>query len=78
MAVNAMIDPGFKTREVYRFCLANRWKAFKGDDAEYFLHLNKKANPLKTVRRIWMRTLIDPHFGSNLQGKTRPISSLSI
>jgi phage terminase large subunit GpA-like protein len=70
---NAMIDSGFKAREVYRFCLANGWKAFKGDDAEYFLHLNKKCSPPKTVRRIWIRNLVDPHFGSNLQGKTRPI-----
>jgi phage terminase large subunit GpA-like protein len=72
-AVNAMIDSGFKAREVYRFCLANGWKSFKGDDAEYFLHLNKKVNPPKTIRRIWTRTLVDPHFGTNMQGRTRPV-----
>src|SRR5439155_2347588 len=33
---NAMLDSGFKASEVYRFCLATGWKAFKGDDTEYF------------------------------------------
>jgi phage terminase large subunit GpA-like protein len=70
-ASNAMIDSGFKAREVYRFCLATGWKAFKGDDAEYFLHTNKKTG--KAVRRLWIRNFVDPHFGSNLQGRLKPI-----
>jgi len=70
-ASNAIVDSGFKAREVYRFCLATGWKAFKGDDAEYFLHTNKKTG--KAVRRLWIRNFVDPHFGSNLQGRLKPI-----
>src|SRR5437667_7441316 len=59
---NAMLDSGFKASEVYRFCLATGWKAFKGDDAEYFLHKNPATS--KSVRRIWQRTFVDPFFGA--------------
>ncbi len=43
-----MIDSGFKASEGYRFCLATGWKAFKGDDAEYFLH---KVDPFFGTRQ---------------------------
>jgi hypothetical protein len=70
---NAIIDSGYKAREVYRFCLKYGWKAFKGDDAEFFMHTVRKGNVTKTVRHIWKRNLVDPHYGTNLQGRTRPI-----
>lgn len=68
---NCMKDSGFKAREVYRFCLATGWKAFKGDDAEYFLHVDKKTK--RAYRRVYRLTWADPHFGTNLQGKVKPI-----
>lgn len=83
--VNAMIDSGYRAGEVYRFVAStgkwvsgkwNGWKAFKGDSAEYFLHLSvDPQNPTakKTVRRIWRKTLQDPMFGTAAQGKCPPI-----
>ncbi|MDE2100951.1 MAG: phage terminase large subunit family protein [Patescibacteria group bacterium] len=62
--VNAVIDSGFKASEVYKFCMGSRWKAFKGDDAEYFLFRN--ASLQKTLRRIWERTFVDPYMGTAL------------
>jgi hypothetical protein len=56
---------------VYRFCLAAGWKAFKGDDAEYFLRSDPRTR--RPYRQIWTRNWADPHFGTNLAGKTRPI-----
>ncbi len=74
---NSIIDSGYKAREVYRFCLKYGWKAFKGDDADYFLHtVNVRSGSQvvkKQIRRIWTRTMVDPNYGTNLQGRTRPI-----
>ena len=71
---NALIDSGFKAREVYRFCLSHGWKAFKGDDAEWFMHSVKKSGePTKQVRRIYTRSLVDPHYGTAMQGRSRMI-----
>jgi hypothetical protein len=64
---NAMIDSGFKASEVYKFCMAARWKAFKGDDSEYFLFRNVKLQ--KTLRRIWERSFVDPYMGTALAKK---------
>jgi phage terminase large subunit GpA-like protein len=65
------MDSGFRASEVYRFCLAAGWKAFKGDDAEYFLYSDPRTK--KIIRRIWTRNLVDPHFGSKMAGRVRPI-----
>jgi hypothetical protein len=47
------------------------WKAFKGDDADFFLRTDPRTK--KTYRQIWTRNLVDPHFGTNMAGRTRPI-----
>ena len=60
--VNCMIDSGHKASEVYKFCMASQWKAFKGDDSEYFLFRSVKLK--KTLRRIWERTFVDPYMGT--------------
>lgn len=71
---NAMIDSGFKASEVYRFCASNGWKAFKGDDPPFFLvHTKDAKGNTKTVRMIWRKTMVDPHFGTAQAGKFRPI-----
>lgn len=75
--LNSLIDSGFKAREVYRFCASTGWKAFKGDDAPYFLiqAQDPKGKPgqLRTIRQIWRRTFVDPHFGTPQAGKFKPI-----
>lgn len=58
---NAMIDSGFKASEVYQFCVSTGWKAFKGDDADYFLTRDERTK--KTVRKPFNRTFVDPMLG---------------
>ena len=66
-----MIDSGFKASEVYRFCLATGWKAFKGDDTEYFLDKDPATN--RSVRRIWQRTFVDLFFGTRQARRLKPM-----
>lgn len=69
---NAMIDSGFKASEVYKFCMSNRWKPFKGDDTDYFYYRNERLK--KTLRRIWERTFVDPFIGTAYaRKKTLPL-----
>lgn len=68
---NAIIDSGYKASEVYRFCASTGWKAFKGDDAEFFL--TRDAKTQKLFRRLWQKTRVDPAFGTRKQGKVRLI-----
>jgi phage terminase large subunit GpA-like protein len=72
---NALIDSGFKAREVYRFCAASGWKAFKGDDTPHFLITvpATPGKPARTVRQIWRRTHVDPHYGTSEAGRFKPI-----
>lgn len=58
---NAVVDSGFKAAETYRFCIATGWKAFKGDDAEFFLVLNEATK--KPERRLWKKVWVDPALG---------------
>lgn len=64
---NAMIDTGYKAAEQYKFCLATGWKAFKGDDAEYFMAKNPRTG--KMTRRIWEMTRVDPFMGTVNQAR---------
>lgn len=72
---NALIDSGFKAREVYRFCASTGWKAFKGDDTPHFLVQlpAQPGKPARTVRQIWRKTSVDPHFGTPQAGRFKPI-----
>lgn len=57
--VNAMIDTGFKAQELYSFCLSTGWKAFKGDNVDYYLHRvedRKSKTGYRTIRVIWDKT----------------------
>ncbi|MDB6024020.1 MAG: Phage terminase large subunit [Verrucomicrobiales bacterium] len=56
---NSMLDTGHETQDCYRFCLAHGWKAFKGEDRDYYLVVIRhptKPNVTKTVRRVWLRS----------------------
>jgi phage terminase large subunit GpA-like protein len=68
---NSMMDAAFKASEVYRFCLATGWKAFKGDDADFFLRTDPRTR--KAFRQIWTRNWADPHYGTHMAGRTKPI-----
>src|SRR5439155_16831800 len=46
--------------------------AFKGDDAEDFLHKDPATN--RSVRRIWQRTFDDPFFGTRQARRMKPLA----
>jgi len=64
---NCIIDTGFKASAMYKFCVSTGWRAFKGDDAEFFLHRDPRLK--KSYRRVWEKTQIDPFFGTVNQGR---------
>ncbi len=56
---NAVLDTGYEAQDCYRFCASTGWRAFKGDDCEFFLVTRPHPkNPQKTitVRQPWRRT----------------------
>lgn len=58
---DCIIDSGFRAQEVYRFCLATGWRAFKGDQVpEYFVSQPDPRAPQSgrriTVRQLWRKT----------------------
>lgn len=58
-ATSALIDSGYKAQQVYRFCISNNWKAFKGEGRDYYLvHKPHPKNPKQviTVRQIWNKS----------------------
>ena len=54
--------------EVYQEILnsRNQWKAFKGDDKEFFTTTDPSGI---RVRRIWQKSLADPGMGTGMQGQ---------
>jgi phage terminase large subunit GpA-like protein len=64
---NAVIDSGYNATDVYKFCLSTGWKAFKGDDAEFFMHRSTKTK--KVIRRLWEMTRVDPFMGTANQSR---------
>lgn len=56
--VNAVIDSGFQAQEVYRFCLSTGWKAFKGDQCDFYLvqQPGKRPGEMVTMRQLWRKT----------------------
>lgn len=75
-AANCGMDSGYKASEVYRFCQATGWKAFKGDDADYFttaIRLAQDPSKKRVVRRLYQKSSVDPAFGTRLQGRVRAL-----
>ena len=70
-AENSMIDSGHRSADVYRFCLAKRWKAFKGVPTESFTHVIKKKGRVIRVKRPYQKSLADPMIGMRRGSKTR-------
>lgn len=68
---NTIIDSGYKANEVYRFCAATGWKPFKGDDAEYFLHKDKRTG--KTYRQCWQAVWAQPEGVKPTPGMPRRV-----
>lgn len=59
--LNACLDTGFKAQELYPFCLSTGWKAFKGDNVDFYHHRvlvkvkqgGKEMLVPKMTRMVW-------------------------
>jgi len=72
-AGNVCIDSGHAAARVYRICMRNGWKAFKGNDTEYFTaKINDADGHEKKVRRLWVLAYVDPALGMKSDGPRRP------
>lgn len=61
---NAALDTGYMATDCYRFCLATGWKAFKGEENEWFIHQEPGPDGKKrSVRRSWERSVVDANQG---------------
>lgn len=68
---NSVLDTGYKATECYRFCSYFGWRAFKGDQADYFLYRDKRRK--KTVRRIYQKTSAEPTVGKRKRLRSIPL-----
>jgi phage terminase large subunit GpA-like protein len=62
---NAILDTGWRAFDCYRFVVAHRWKAFKGDARPYYEVRDQRG---RLVRRLWHISWVDPLLGSNVAG----------
>lgn len=70
---DTVIDSGHAAARVYRICMRNKWKAFKGNDSEYFTaKVKDEHGNEKTVRRLWVLSYVDPTLGMKSTGPRRP------
>jgi hypothetical protein len=59
-ALNSIVDSGYEAQDVYRFCMATGWKAFKGDDTQFYIVPRtdpRDPNKMILVRQIWRKTV---------------------
>jgi phage terminase large subunit GpA-like protein len=57
--LNAMIDSGYEAQDVYRFCASTGWKAFKGDQCDFYVVTKpdpKHRGQFINVRQMWRLT----------------------
>ncbi|MBN8246426.1 MAG: phage terminase large subunit [Verrucomicrobia bacterium] len=61
---NCALDTGHMATDCYRFCLATGWKAFKGEENEWFIISEVGPDGKKRqVRRSWDRSVVDANQG---------------
>ena len=73
-AHNVCIDSAYDTPAIYKACLQFKWKAFRGDERKEFVAVTLRPNGEKVnVRRCWAVSPVDPHIGSNMQNRVRPL-----
>ena len=54
-ADNCMVDSGYDTASVYKFCQRHGWKPMKGSGVQGFRHKNKKTGRLSTQLWTWTK-----------------------
>lgn len=65
-AVRCIIDCGWNTASVIRFCQRHNWKPFRGDGAKHFTVRDKKSGV--SIKQIWTETWADAEMGTRRQG----------
>lgn len=65
-----LIDSGFETKRVYQVCCRYGWIALKGEEAEYFAHIQRRGNQTITIRRSYAAPVRgDPEIGTSEGGR---------
>jgi phage terminase large subunit GpA-like protein len=68
---NCMVDSGFDTQSVYKFCQEYGWKPMKGSGNQGFKHRNKKTGRLST--QLWTWTKAEVGVGTRMHGLSKAI-----
>jgi phage terminase large subunit GpA-like protein len=68
---NCMVDSGFDTTSVYKFCQKYGWKPMKGSGNQGFKHRNKKTGRLST--QLWTWTKAEVGIGTREHGLHKAI-----
>ena len=64
------IDSRYDTKDVYRMCVRQGWRALRGMDRDEFLHTLKVNGQMRTVRRSYSEpSRGDPEIGTTHQGR---------
>ncbi|HZV34087.1 MAG TPA: terminase gpA endonuclease subunit, partial [Verrucomicrobiae bacterium] len=56
---DAVIDSGYEAQQVYRFCISTGWRAFKGDQVDFYLVQKqdpRNSEKVVTVRQMYRKT----------------------
>lgn len=70
-ADNCMIDSGYDTASVYKFCQRHGWKPMKGSGNQGFKHRNKKTGRMST--QLWTWTKAEVGIGTKEHGLHKAI-----
>lgn len=68
---NCMVDSGFDTMSVYKFCQVYGWKPMKGSGTGGFRHRNKKTGRMST--QLWTWTKAEVGIGTREHGLYKSI-----
>jgi len=68
---NCIIDSGYDTQSVYKFCQINGWKPMKGTAVANYRHRNSKTGKLAT--QLWTWTKAEVGMGTKEQGLYKQI-----
>jgi phage terminase large subunit GpA-like protein len=68
---NCMMDSGYDTQSVYKFCQTSGWKPMKGTGVQSYRHRNQKTGKIAT--QLWTWTKADVGIGTKEQGLFKQI-----
>ncbi len=68
---NCIIDSGYDTQSVYKFCQTNGWKPMKGTSVANYRHRNAKTGKIAT--QLWTWTKAEVGMGTKEQGLYKQI-----